>query len=71
MQGNCARCGRKVRSEENWLRAHFVGEHRGVSLGLCHRAPEGTRPARRRRDDVERRRTQTLKQLKKCSAPGL
>jgi hypothetical protein len=23
MQGNCARCGRKVRSEENWLRAHL------------------------------------------------
>ncbi len=22
MQGNCARCGRKVKSEENWLRAH-------------------------------------------------
>jgi hypothetical protein len=23
MQGNCVRCGRKVRSEENWLRAHL------------------------------------------------
>jgi hypothetical protein len=23
MQGNCARCGRKVQSEENWLRAHL------------------------------------------------
>jgi hypothetical protein len=25
MQENCARCGRKVRSEENWLRAHWWG----------------------------------------------
>ena len=23
MQGNCARCGRKVQSDENWLRAHL------------------------------------------------
>ncbi len=22
MDANCARCGRKVKSEENWLRAH-------------------------------------------------
>jgi len=23
MEANCARCGRKVKSEENWLRAHL------------------------------------------------
>lgn len=23
MADNCARCGRKVKSEENWLRAHL------------------------------------------------
>lgn len=23
MQANCTRCGRKVKSEENWLRAHL------------------------------------------------
>jgi hypothetical protein len=23
MQGNCVRCGRKVRSGDNWLRAHL------------------------------------------------
>jgi hypothetical protein len=23
MQGNCALCGQKVKSEENWLRAHL------------------------------------------------
>ena len=23
MDANCARCGRKVKSEENWLRAHL------------------------------------------------
>jgi hypothetical protein len=23
MEANCARCGRKVRNEENWLRAHL------------------------------------------------
>ena len=53
MDANCARCGRKVKSEENWLRPS-VGEHCGVSLGVFHRALEGTRRARRRRGDVER-----------------
>jgi len=23
MEANCARCGRKVKNEENWLRAHL------------------------------------------------
>jgi hypothetical protein len=23
MEANCARCGRKVKSDENWLRAHL------------------------------------------------
>jgi hypothetical protein len=30
-QGNCASCGRKVRSEENWLRAHL-----GASTAVFH-----------------------------------
>ena len=25
MAGNCARCGQKVKSEENWMRAHLWG----------------------------------------------
>jgi hypothetical protein len=45
MQGNCARCGRKVRSEENWLRA-FMGEHRGFLLELFYRADETGREGR-------------------------
>jgi hypothetical protein len=25
MADNCARCGQKVKSEENWMRAHLWG----------------------------------------------
>ncbi len=52
MDSSCAHCGRKVKSEENWLRPS-VGEHCGVSLGVLHRAPEGRRRGQRRRGDVE------------------
>jgi hypothetical protein len=72
MEANCARCRRKVKSGGRELvTCPSVGEHRGVSLGLFHRAPEGRRRGQRRRGDVERRRTRTRKQVNKYSASGL
>ncbi len=35
MEANCARCGRKVKSEENWLRPTICGRATRCSIGIA------------------------------------
>ena len=68
MADNCASCGQKVKSEENWPP---MGKQRSFALELLHSAPQVRRHARRRRGNVEGRRSRTRDQVKRCSKSGL
>ena len=44
MEANCVRCGRKVKSEENWLRAHVGASTSVQRYGSSSSARDRTRP---------------------------